>query len=349
VLDDGVITALNPERLDRVLRALADAAWHLHELTSQAELGMFVLYSAASGLVDGAGQASYAAASAFLDALAASRRAAGAPATALAWGLWERASDMTAKLGTADLARLARRGVLPLSDEQGLALFDGATRQPEALLVPIRLDLAALRAAHAAPAPALFRALLPTPRRLRGAGNTAGNGADDLRQLLKGQSPVEAERTVLSLVSGHAAAVLGHASAEAIPAERGFFDIGFDSLTAVELRNRLNAAFGLRLPASLIFDYPTPEALARQVLLETGAGEPEHDGDPVLAELERFEATMAALLAGTTAGGRVAEHLRALVTRWDTPAEPATAADDSDLEAATSEDIFDLLDKELGL
>ncbi|MFB7919339.1 type I polyketide synthase, partial [Streptomyces sp. NPDC056061] len=264
VLDDGIIGSLTPERLGRVLRPKVDAAWNLHELTEGLDLSVFVLFSSAAGVFGGAGQANYAAANAFLDALAQHRRARGLAGSSLAWGLWAAESGgMAGELDEAETARLRRGGIVALTAERGLELFDAATRTDEALLVPMPLDLAALRAqAGAGMLPPLFRGLVRVPpRRAAQGAATAPSGA--LGRQLAGISEAEADRIVQDLVRVHVAAVLGYTGPEEVDPQRAFSEVGFDSLTAVELRNRLGAATGVRLPATLIFDYPTPAALAR--------------------------------------------------------------------------------------
>ncbi|MGW8670390.1 SDR family NAD(P)-dependent oxidoreductase [Streptomyces niveus] len=266
VLDDGTIPSLTPQRLADVLRPKVDAAWHLHELTAGLDLDHFVLFSSFAGLAGSAGQANYSAANAYLDALALHRRAAGLPAHALAWGFWDSASGMTGHLDAADRARINRSGISPLSTDEGLELFDAAVTHPAAVLAPARLDMAQLRS-QGAESGALFRALLPTTvrRGVAGAGSGATDtaGVDSWQGALLALPEAEREQRLLDLVRGQAAAVLGHGSAAAIEPARAFREFGFDSLTAVELRNRLNSATRLRLPATLVFDYPSPLVLAR--------------------------------------------------------------------------------------
>ncbi|MDX2682008.1 type I polyketide synthase [Streptomyces soliscabiei] len=266
VLDDGVIGSLTPERIDRVLRPKADAALNLHELTEHLPLTAFVLFSSASGTVGSSGQGNYAAANAFLDALARRRRARGLPAQSLAWGMWAERSALTGTLDEVDLRRLARGGVAALSNEEGLTLFDTALALDEAALVPVRLDLARVAAqAATAGVPPLLRDLVRGPARRTAATSTgagAAEAADLLRRRLTGLSADDARAVVTDLVCAHVADVLGHSGAAAIDPERAFRQLGFDSLTAVELRNRLGAATGLRLPATLVFDYPSPTEVA---------------------------------------------------------------------------------------
>ncbi|MGW4080662.1 type I polyketide synthase, partial [Streptomyces asiaticus] len=261
VLDDGVIGSLTPGRVDRVLPPKVDAAWNLHELTRDLDLSAFVLFSAAAGTLGGPGQANYAAANAFLDALAHRRRAQGLPATALAWGLWAERSGMTGDLDDTDIQRITRAGVAALSSEEGLALLDTALAVGDPTLVPMHLDLAPLRHADATMVPALLRGLVRAPgRRVVEAGGGAAPGG--LADRLLGLSVPERDRLLLEIVCGQVAAVLGYAGPEAVGSARAFKELGFDSLTAVELRNRLGAVTGVRLPATLVFDYPTPTALA---------------------------------------------------------------------------------------
>ena len=263
VVDDGVIGSLSPGRVDAVMRPKADAAWHLHELTTDADLAGFVLFSSASAVFGSAGQGNYAAANGFLDGLAAYRRAQGLAAVSLAWGPWAGDSGMAGQLSQEDRARITRGGVRALSAGQGLALLDAALGREEALLVPAGLELAALRAAaRARTLPALFSALAGMTRR---AASEPGDQGAGLAERLARTDEAGQERALTELVRAEAAAALGHASAEAIGAGTGFLELGLDSLTAVELRNRLNAAGGLQLPATVAFDHPTPLLLARHL------------------------------------------------------------------------------------
>ncbi|WP_242613841.1 type I polyketide synthase, partial [Herbihabitans rhizosphaerae] len=259
IVDDAVVTALRPEQWDRVLRAKVDAAWHLHELTRELDLAAFVLYSSASSTFGGAGQGNYAAGNAFLDGLARYRHELGLPAISLAWGLWSEDAGMGGRLTDADLARMARAGTLPLSAEQGLTLFDSALGSDRPALVPIRLNLAAMRGRD--DAPHLLRRVAPAGSRRAIANNGDGSGPS-LADRLVAMPEADRNKTLLDLVRGSAAVVLGHADGAAVPEQRPFKDLGFDSLMAVELRNRLGQATGLKLSATVIFNYPTPKAMA---------------------------------------------------------------------------------------
>ncbi|MEY9969619.1 3-oxoacyl-(acyl-carrier-protein) synthase/acyl carrier protein, partial [Streptacidiphilus sp. MAP12-16] len=267
VLDDGVVSSLTPERIDAVLRPKVDAALNLHELTADLDLSAFVLFSSAAGALSSPGQGNYAAANVFLDALAQQRRAQGLAATSLAWGPWADSSGMVGSLDTVDLQRMNRGGVQGLSSAEGLSLFDAAGVAGDAALVPMRLDLVALRAQAAAGLlPALLRGLVRVPAR-RVARSGGAGGSELVGQLLALPSG-ERERVLLELVCARVAEVLGYTDAGAVGSSRAFKELGFDSLTAVELRNVLNAVTGLRLPATLVFDYPSPVALAAFLLSE---------------------------------------------------------------------------------
>ena len=318
VLADALIPSLTHERIDTVLRPKADAAWTLHELTGAAQLSHFVLFSSVMGVLGGPGQGNYAAANSFLDALAAHRRGAGLVATSLAWGPWAQTDGMTRDLGAADVERLARSG-LPLLDEQeGLELFDAALARPEALLVPARLDLAALRARAAAGTDdALLRGLVRAPAR-RSAASAGTTTQSSPAEQLAGLPRAERQRVLTALVREQVAGVLGHASADGIGTERAFNELGFDSLTAVELRNRLGAATGLRLPVTVVFDHPKVGAMIRYLVEATG---PQDTADEPV---------------GTAA------------QTFDPDGVPDALIADLDLDQASDEELFELLDSDFG-
>ncbi|MCQ8195467.1 type I polyketide synthase [Streptomyces rugosispiralis] len=266
-LADGTITTLDPDRVDTVFRPKVDAVTHLHDLTHHHDLALFAVYSSAAGILGNAGQANYAAANTFLDAFVQQRRAAGLAGLSLAWGLWAETSDLSAALVTANRDRTKHGVVRPMSTEHALGLFDSALGLGLPLVVPAKLDTAKLDAAasRGEPAPGDVSPLLtglvrPARRTLRSmAGATAEGG---LTARLAALSEADQHRLLLDLVRDHTATVLGHTGKDAVDARRAFSEIGVDSLIAVELRNRLSGATGLRLPATVVFDYATPEAMA---------------------------------------------------------------------------------------
>ncbi|MFE1273319.1 SDR family NAD(P)-dependent oxidoreductase, partial [Streptomyces sp. NPDC058758] len=350
VLDDTVVAELTAERLDAVLRPKIDAAWNLHELTRDMNLSAFVVYSSIAGLIGNAGQANYAAGNAFLDALAAHRRARGLAATSLAWGLWSESSAISGGLTDTDLRRLARLGLSPLPSDEAMALFDTAVASEDALFAATRIDTAVLRRQGEEAHP-LLRTLAPAARRRKAAAAGAGGeGASGLARLLAGLDRAGREEALTEVVRGHVADVLGHDGHGAVGADRSFQELGFDSLTAVELRNKLNAATGLRLPTTLAFDYPNPAALARHLAeqVPTG-GAPAATAGPVLADLDRAESALASLAADDTARGRVAERLRELLRLADGTGTPAGGTEagtvGADLDAASDEELFALIDE----
>ncbi|NEA27369.1 SDR family NAD(P)-dependent oxidoreductase [Actinomadura bangladeshensis] len=257
VLDDGVVESLSPERLEPVLAAKADAAWFLHEATRDLDLKMFVMFSSIAGTAGAPGQANYAAANAFLDGLAAHRRAAGLAGVAVAWGPWSESGGMADRLGTADAARVEREGLRPLLPEDGLALFDAATGHPAAQVVAARWDTGALRTrAGAGLLPPLLSGLVPAVPR------SAGGSGAELRRRMTDLDDAERRRVMLEVVQGQVALVLGHTSGDQVDPDTSFEKLGLDSLTALQVRNQLTAVSGLRLPATLVFDYPTPAKTA---------------------------------------------------------------------------------------
>ncbi|MEU7530631.1 type I polyketide synthase [Saccharothrix sp. NPDC042600] len=300
VVDDGVLAKLTPEQVDRVLRPKVDAAWNLHELAG--DVSAFVLYSSVAGLLGTAGQGNYAAGNAYLDALAEHRHAAGLPAVSLAWGLWETESELSGGLSEVDLRRLARSGLEPLAADEAMDLFDAALAHGAPVLAVTRFDQAALRGRD--DLPAVLRDMV-RPRRAA--------------------TPVVAEPTDLpGLVRAKVAAVLGHDDPAAIDTRRAFTELGFDSLTAVELRNQLGAATGLDLPTTVVFDHPSPDALADHLRSLASPAD-----EPVVDRLE-------ALIRAGALDDAALDRLRALLGR------PAL---DTDLDAADDEALFALVDE----
>ncbi|MGW7064433.1 type I polyketide synthase [Streptomyces sp. NPDC054904] len=355
VLDDGIIDSLTPERLDTVMRPKVDAAWNLHELTEGGRLSAFVLFSSVAGCFGAAGQANYAAANAFLDALAHHRTARGLAGSSLAWGLWAATDGMAGALDETDLTRMARAGVGALAPDEGLALFDTSRTLRDAVLVPMRVEPAALRAQAAdGTLPPLLRGLVRTPARRaapttgRAASPATAEQAGSLRERLAGLPAAERDQALNELVRTQVAAVLGHGNTDDVDADRGFLDLGFDSLTAVDLRNRLTAACGLRLPVTLIFDYPSPAALAAYIGERTAPTGP--DRPSVHTELDKLESILTAVAPDDAERAGITTRLRDLLAKWnDTHGAQDSDAEQQDLQAATADELFDLLDDELGL
>ncbi|MBO0821544.1 MAG: SDR family NAD(P)-dependent oxidoreductase, partial [Nocardiopsaceae bacterium] len=336
VLADAAAGTMTAGELNAVLAAKVDAAWNLHELAGDTGAWL-VLSSSAVSAIGGAGQANYAAANSFLDALARYRRRRGLPGVSLAWGLWETPSDMTGHLAESDLARMRRHGVLPLPREQGLRLFDAGLAAGRPALVPVRLDQAGLGQDGTA-VPAVLADLVRTPARR--AASPAEDGVS-LAQRLAGMDPADAEQAVLELVRGHAAVVLGHGHTSEIAANRAFRELGFDSLTAVELRNRLATATGLRLPATLIFDHPNPAALAAHLRDRLRPGD---SGPETLAALDRLleEVGRDEVLRETAMA-----RLRSVLSGWQDDAGAGERSDE-DVQAASDDELFDLIKHEFG-
>ncbi|MEU8827597.1 SDR family NAD(P)-dependent oxidoreductase [Streptomyces sp. NPDC048636] len=360
VLDDAVVTSQTPERLGRVWAAKAAAAAHLHAATAGLRLGMFVMFSSAAGVMGSPGQANYAAANAFCDALAAHRQAQGLPGVSVAWGLWAESSDMTGNLTEADLARMARSGATPMSSEYALRLLDAAAENGGHQLIAADMNVRALATQPADTLPAPLRAL--AAMNTAGAAGRRTAAAGDVRPAdwsarLAGLSADERHRAVLQLVRGHVAAVLGHAGTEAVQADANFKELGFDSLTAVELRNRLGAATGLRLPAALVFDYPEAGVLADYLLERIAPGDGTAPGpdrvDPVLNELARLEATLIGLEVEDDASTAVTARLESLLAKWKATRKSADAAAEKTaaerLESASAAQVLDFIDNELGV
>ncbi|WP_354671560.1 SDR family NAD(P)-dependent oxidoreductase [Streptomyces sp. SRF1] len=351
VLDDAVVTSQTPERLARVWGPKATAAAHLHAATAHLRLGMFVMFSSAAGVMGSPGQANYAAANAYCDALATHRQAMGLPAVSVAWGLWADASGMTGHLDEADLARMSRSGIAAMSAGQALGLMDAACWHGAPQPAAVRLDLRALAARPADTLPALLRTLLdggPAPRRTAATGASAAGLVARLAALTE----EEQHRTLLTLVRAQAAAVLGHTGVDAVPDDIPFKDIGFDSLTGVELRNRLAAATGLRLPATVVFRHPTPSAIAAELRGKLCPAQAS-TAAPVFGELARLEAEVARLAPDDGARDRLAKRLETLLWRLNdgTPAEDPgrhhPTVDNGALDSASDDELFAFIDREL--
>ncbi len=340
VLDDGILESLDPVRLERVMRPKVDAAWNLHELTAGLELSHFVLFSSLRTLLGATAQGSYAAANAFLDGLAAHRRARGLPAVSMAWGPVD-LREAGEELSEATRARLGRGGLAAMPTARALELFDRAGELDEPLLAAAELDRSGLRSqARDGLLAAALRGLVRTPVRHR---------QGSLREQLAGLAEAERPALVLELVRSHVAAVLGYGSGQEVEPERAFLDLGFDSLSAVELRNRLIAATGLQFPPTLAFDYPSPATLAAHLAAEAapggGAGSAEAEVEEALSQLETGLSGI-----GDERGmrERVGMRLRSALAEISglAVAEPDEASED--LAAMSHDEVFALIDEEIG-
>ncbi|ROP28378.1 acyl transferase domain-containing protein [Couchioplanes caeruleus] len=309
VLDDAVLTSLTPDRMERVLRPKVDVAWNLHELTCDMGLAAFVSFSSGAGIMGNPGQGNYAAANAFVDALAHYRQGLGLAGLSLAWGPWDDADGMTGLMAETDLQRMRASGMPPLQVDEGLNLYDTAIGSSAPYVAPL-----AMRSGPAAPGafvPPLFRGLVRMARR---AAATAEAGGATLTRQLSRLGSADRTKVLVDIVRAEVASVLGHASADAVDAQRNFYELGFDSLTAVELRNRLSTATGLRLPATVIFDSKTPDELAGWIRAELGTQE---GADPELASAAGGEPerdSLERLFLDALGSGKVREAQRMLAT-----------------------------------
>ncbi|HMC49151.1 MAG TPA: beta-ketoacyl reductase, partial [Solirubrobacterales bacterium] len=335
VIDDGLLDSLTPERLERVMRPKAEGAWHLHELTADCDLSHFVLFSSVVGVLGNPGQANYAAANAFLDGLAAYRRTQNLPANSLAWGPWSLESRILGDVATEVAVRLARQfrarfGAQPLVASEGIELFEGAMAGSESLVVAARFERAALRTlAQSGALPPVLRELAPPV--------PAADQLAALGERIASVPPSQREEVVLDFVRAQAAAVLGLSSVEQVDPRRPFQELGFDSLAAVELRNRLGAATGLKLPPTLIFDYPTAGAIAKRIVEElapSGPSDAEREVREALARLPFSRLREAGLM----------EPLLELAGVGD---GAAAGGQDGDLDRLDAMDLDDLVERAL--
>ncbi|MER5932834.1 type I polyketide synthase, partial [Streptomyces sp. NPDC002054] len=350
-----------PGDVAAVLAAKVAGAEHLDELLGDTELDAFVLFSSIAGIWGSGGQAAYAAANAHLDALAQRRRDRGLTATAVAWGPWGEgglvADDEAA-------GQLRRRGLPVMAPELSIAALQQALDAGDTTVTVADVDWDLFVPAFTAARPRPLIADLPEVRRVlaeeqHGIGSGTGTGSGDgtegeaarLAAELRGMGADEAERTLLGVVRTHVAAVLGHDGAATVEAGRAFKELGFDSLTAVELRTRLGAATGLRLPASLVFDHPTPAALAAHIRAEL-LGEDTAPALPALAEIDKLEFLLSSVPGDDTAErARVTARLEALLANWNRTERAALAPEEDEetaIESASAEDLFDIINNEFG-
>jgi acyl carrier protein len=336
-LDDAVLDGLTPAQVERAWRAKAGAAWDLHELTRQLPLSAFVLFSSVAATVGGSGQGAYVAANAFLDGLAAYRRGLGLPATSVAWGAWDGDG-----LSAGAVGRVSRRnGVLPMDPGLAVSVLGAAVAEdrPIAVVADVAWARSFLARGQAAGDPLLSE--LPELR-VPESGSLEPDG-DRLAERLAGLPVAEQQELLRRVVTDRVAAVLGLATPAQLDVSRPVKELGFDSVASVELRNLLNQATGLVLPASLVFDHPTAEALVTY-LHSCLTGASDTTAAPALREISRLEQTLGKTEATGVERTAIAARLRALLDDW--------ARGDStrpDLEDATDDEMFDMLGNEFGI
>jgi NAD(P)-dependent dehydrogenase (short-subunit alcohol dehydrogenase family)/acyl carrier protein len=348
VLDDGVLERQSPERLATVLQAKAVSAALLDELTADLDLEAFVLFSSSAATLGSPGQGNYAAANAYLDALAESRRARGRAALSVAWGLWGGGGlgDSTETIRT----RMHRMPMPAMDPELGVRALFEALQAGDTALTVMDVDWAQLASG---PGSAGLRSRplvrdLPEVRQLLAAPAAAtGEPAldeDELSRRLSGLPRAEQERVLTDIVRAEAAVVLGHTSPDAVQPASTFKKLGFDSLSGVELRNRLTTATGLRLPATLVFDHPTPQEFAAWLLTELAPQE--KVAVPILDELTRFEAVVLGKPADDAVRDEVSERLRRLLDAMAaSSAEKSRSEREAELGAATDDELFALVEE----
>ncbi|CAM5658265.1 SDR family NAD(P)-dependent oxidoreductase OS=Streptomyces tendae OX=1932 GN=GUR47_30605 PE=4 SV=1 [Streptomyces tendae] len=352
VPEDGPLSAMTPGQLDRVLRRKAVVARNLHELTRHLDLTAFVVCSSSAGTLGGPGRANTAAAEAYAEALVRHREAIGLPATAVAWAPWE-LGDAGEELRDGGLARRAGATLLrPLTADRALGLLDravalGRDKAGARAVIAGVVDRAALRGHDVVPAALLDLAEGPARRRAHPA---AGAGDTTLTDRLAGLDGTERESLVLDLVRAEAAGVTGRPGPHAISPDQAFQEAGFDSLAAVQLRNRLTAATGLNLPGTLVFDHPTPRDVAGHLLGRLAPSGADVSAR-VLSELDRVDALLAAVHEDERHRNMVRRRLQAMASRLGTPAGGTDAVDEpaptARIESASVDELFALIDTEL--
>ncbi|WP_345056960.1 KR domain-containing protein, partial [Streptomyces rameus] len=357
VLDDGVLDGLSVERFEGVLRAKAEGARHLHELTRGLDLSAFVLFSSFSATVGGAGQGNYAAANAYLDALAEVRRAEGLPATSIAWGPW--AENGMAADSALVSGRMERFGLPPMDPALAVTALERAISGSDTCPVITDVDWSRFgKELSGSRNSALFGEIAEVQELYRTVDHASTDGPAEptsaLAETLAALPVAEREPMLLDVIRKHTATVLGYGTPTGIDTERGFFEMGLDSLTAVELRNRLNTASGLRLPSTTLFDYASPAALARHLLAELApdASAPEN---ALPEEIDRLESVLSALPEDDMARARAVVRLQSMLAKLShagagTAVQGATGGDalDGDLDGVSVDELFDVIDRELG-
>ncbi|MEU8901779.1 type I polyketide synthase [Nocardia sp. NPDC048505] len=300
VFGGGTIAGLTGERIEATLRAKVDGAWHLHEATLDMDLSFFVLFSSAGGLVLTSGQGGYAAANVFLDSLATHRHALGQVATSIAWGPWEGAG-MGAEISDLQVTRIRRQGISALTANAGLRLLDAVLASERPVVAPIIIDRATLRS-RSDELPALLRGFVPAPARSVAAGL---DQLAALRARLRPLADSQRLQQVLALVRTAVATVLSYPSSADVAPDATFQDLGFDSIGAMEFRERLRRETGMTIPVTLVFDHPTPKQLAEQLITELGLAQPTAPAAQAGADAAAFDSMDAgALVQHVLSGSR---------------------------------------------
>ncbi|MGC7103111.1 SDR family NAD(P)-dependent oxidoreductase [Amycolatopsis lurida] len=324
------ITATTPAEVATILAGKAGGAEILDELFP--DVAAFVLLSSNAGVWGGAGQGAYAAANAHLDALAERRRAKGLAATSVAWGSWAGAG-MGARDGAEE--HLRRRGIRPLAPDTALTVLGEVLAADQTFLAVADLDWTRFAPSFTSARPSPLLDEIPEARQEE-------EPALAVDRRLAGLPPRERRQVLTDLVRTHAAAVLGYSNPDEIEPGKPFRDLGFDSLAAVEFRNRLTGATGLKVATTAVFDYPTPRELADHLAEALGTdGTDDSDGTDVLAELDRLESRLAAVMSGADVSSAVAARLSSLAARWGDDGAVAR------LDGATRDEVFDFIDNEL--
>jgi acyl carrier protein len=333
---------LTPQRISAVLAPKVDAAWHLHELTADRNVAGFVLFSSVAAVLGAPGQANYSAANAFLDALAVHRRGNGLAAQSLAWGLWAQTSAMTRHLSDIDTTRMNQSGIRAMTTEQALTLFDHALQQGQENTVTALLDLAALHTRHQ-PLPAVLQGLMPRSRRSRRPNQSATTLAQRLRAL----TTTEQRQLTIDMVRAEVTAALGHASPEAVDTHTALTELGSDSLTAVELRNRLSTATGLTLSATSIFDYPTVAQLAEHLIEQLVGDQTAPGASRIEAELDRLD-TLISQAVEHSAVQKILPRIEALLDKCRRSVDGVyESPEEDDLASATPDELLEFISTEL--
>jgi acyl carrier protein len=346
VLADGLIDGLTRERCARVLAAKARGARHLHELTRARDLDAFVLFSSFAGTFGSAGQGAYAAANAYLDALAESRRAEGLPATSIAWGAWAGGGMLDKKVA----GQLHRRGLREMAPSDAIAALAWTLDESRTHAVVADVDWPRFAGLSAIVRPSPLLSELPDARIAESGVDAAvaADGPHAFAQKLQGLSTTEQTVMLVETICAQAAVVLGHAATDVVAARRSFKELGFDSLSAVELRNRLSRVTGITLPTTLLFDYPNAAALAQHLRAEMLASD--NGGiESVLAEIDRLSRLLAGTVSEDAGRYRISDRLRSLMTEWSGDAGTTDGAGAVTLDSGSDEEVFAYIGKEFGI